>query len=315
MHMNKKDTVTDSNHCIIPLVFILSLHRSGSSIVYDMLGRTGCFNVITNYHVLSYDQLMQNHENHREEEAKANLRILFEKKKIKGRGIDDIQVTPDTPQEYGYLYLRNGYPLRTCERNKWLLDDLIHRVQHLNENTRPVLLKNPYDFTNFLYLKEQYPSAKFVFLHRNPFDTLNSLMNTWQTLLRKKNEYTALMSYKYKDLFANSFYLFLVRLFYAYPFSLGFFSEVNSLSHQTKFFLQNIEKIPSSDYINITYEDLNKAPNDTINTILGFLHLKVDLDVTKMLHARNLKRIKEIQMFKKYIYNSMEPYFEFFKYF
>jgi hypothetical protein len=315
MEANKKKALINAKHRSSSLIFILSLHRSGSSILYDMLGRTECFNIITNYHILNYDQLVQNHDTHREEEAKENLRIIFNEQNITERGIDRFQVTPNTPQEYGYLYLRNGYPLRTCEKNKWLLENLVHTVQHINENTKAVLLKNPYDFSNFLYLKEQYPTAKFIFLHRNPFDTLNSLMNTWRTILRKKNKYTALMSTKYEGLFSNPLSLLLARLFYMYPFSLGFFSEVYSMSCQTMFFLQNIENIPPSDFINITYEELNKAPNNTMNTILGFLHMKTDLDVTMIVHARNLERIKEIQMFRKYIYNSMQPYFEFFNYF
>jgi hypothetical protein len=296
------------------LVFILSLHRSGSTILYSLLAKTGCFNVITNYHILNYENLLNINQNHGEENAKAILGTLIKKRGITDRGIDRIQVTPDMPQEYGYLFLRKGFPPKTCLKNLRLLENLIEKVQQIDGKNKPLLLKNPYDFTNFIFLKKIYPNAKFVFIHRNPYDTLNSLMNAWRTILREKNNYSMFMPKKYEEFFNNPIALSLAQWFYTYPFSPGFFSEIFSTSRQTKYFLNNIGNLPSADFINITYETLVQSPNNTIQEILNFSDLKSNIDLGNSLNPRHQERIKEIKIFKRLIYLSMKSYFDFFNY-
>ena len=42
-------------------VFILGLHRSGTSIFYKMLVSTGHFNSVTAYHIINYEELLSNY--------------------------------------------------------------------------------------------------------------------------------------------------------------------------------------------------------------------------------------------------------------
>jgi hypothetical protein len=122
------------------------------------------------------------------------------------------------------------------------------------------------------------------------------------------------MSKKYEEFLDNPIALSLAQWFYTYPFSPGFFSEIFSTSRQTKYFLNNQGNLPTTDFINITYEALVQAPNDTIQGILNFYDLKSKIDLGNSLNPRNQERIKEIQIFRRLIYFSMKSYFDFFNY-
>ena len=40
-------------------VFILGEPRSGTTLLYKLLGLSGCFNIVTVYHLMRYDELMK----------------------------------------------------------------------------------------------------------------------------------------------------------------------------------------------------------------------------------------------------------------
>jgi hypothetical protein len=54
-------------------IFILGLHRSGTSILYKTLGLTGCFNLVTAYHIIKYSEILYNHINSKEGKSKEEL--------------------------------------------------------------------------------------------------------------------------------------------------------------------------------------------------------------------------------------------------
>ena len=69
------------------------------------------------------------------------------------------------------------------------IDGTSKKIQFLSGNDKPLLLKNPYDFANFLFIKQMFPSAKFVFIHRNPLKTISSLLNAMRMIINEKNPY------------------------------------------------------------------------------------------------------------------------------
>ena len=54
-------------------IFIMGLHRSGTSILYKMLGATRHFNTVTAYHILKYDELLYNFTKNKEKTVKRAL--------------------------------------------------------------------------------------------------------------------------------------------------------------------------------------------------------------------------------------------------
>ena len=130
-------------------IFILGLHRSGTSILYKILAETQHFNITTAYHILNYDELITNHLNHQETQAKQQLNNYFKSQGISDRKIDKIKVTADYAHEYVYVFMKHHLPNQLTPQNKELFDTLCKKIQYISENNKPLLLKNPFDFANF----------------------------------------------------------------------------------------------------------------------------------------------------------------------
>lgn len=60
-------------------IFILGDHRSGTTLLYQTLAATQCFNVVKAYHVIKYDEILHNHHNQLEKEKLQELQIEFER--------------------------------------------------------------------------------------------------------------------------------------------------------------------------------------------------------------------------------------------
>ena len=292
----------------------MGLHRSGTSILYQMLGKAGHLNTVTAYHILKYDELLHNHINNLEDNIKNVINKLFKEKGITDRIIDYIPVTADYNHEYVYLFSEKDQPLKICFKNRWLFENLCKKITYISGNNNPILLKNPYDYSNFLFIKKIYPNARFIFIHRNPLYVLSSLMRTMQMLLKHKNEYTAIFSKKYRQIFKNPLALLAARIYYTSKIPIGLFVEIQSYAWATSYFLKNINQLPKNDYILIKYEDLCRDPNKVIAEIISFLQIKSDVDFSMFIKPRKLDLIPEVKILKKYIFKKMKPFFEYFDY-
>ena len=83
-------------------VFIIGVNRSGTSILYKLLNKTNCFNVVTSYHIIKYDELLYNHINNLEKKSKKELDDFLNEKQSK-RKIDELAINSDFAEEYGFL--------------------------------------------------------------------------------------------------------------------------------------------------------------------------------------------------------------------
>jgi LPS sulfotransferase NodH len=289
-------------------IFIMGLHRSGTSILYKMLGASGHFNTVTAYHILEYDNLLYNHVNNLERKVTDDLARLFKSKGITNRRIDHLPITPDFEQEYVYLFTERNCGNTLSSKNLNLFENLCKKIQYILENNKPILLKNPYDFPNFIFIKKMFPNARFVFIHRDPVEVISSTMRAWQTLLKNKNPYTALFSHAYDQTFNNPFLLWASRFYYSSPFPLGIFSVINRSYHATRYFLENINWLEKESYVSITYRDLCKEPNGVMTNIMNFLKLKTDVDFREFIKPRKLSIIPEVQQMEKFVSKKMEAY-------
>ena len=140
-------------------VFILGLHRSGTSILYKMLTTTGRFNSVTAYHIINYDELLNNSVNGNEDIAKKKLTNFFKEQNQSDRGIDRLKITADFAEEYGFLLAERTLASRIVNKNKTLFSDMCKKIQFISGNNKPILLKNPLDFSNFLCIKKEFSNA------------------------------------------------------------------------------------------------------------------------------------------------------------
>jgi hypothetical protein len=292
----------------------MGLHRSGTTILYKILSKTLKFNVLTAYHILDFDRLIYNYDNNLIKVRKNEINDLFKQKNITNRKIDKMKVTADYVHEYCYIFSKKNYNNKLNNKNKQLFDLLCKKLTYLSKQKKPVLLKNPYDFNNFLFIKNIYPNAKFIFIHRNPLKVIDSTMRSWHTLLKNKNDYTAIFSKRYDKVYNNPLSLFLSRLYYDSPIPVGLIEVINRCSNGTNYYLRNIKEINSSDYISIKYEELCYDPNLYISNILKFLNIKSQLDFSKYISPRKIKINDKVNLFNDYIKTRMKPYFKEFNY-
>ena len=308
---NYKDKLKDVS---FEPIFIMGLHRSGTSILYKMLNETGNFSILTSYHVLNYDQLIYNHINKIENKKKEELNNLFLSKGITTRKTDNVKVNADYAYEYMYIFSERKYKWKITENNNPLFVELCKKLKYVSENNKPILLKNPYDYANFLLIKKLHPYAKFVFIQRNPVHVISSTMNLWKTNLKSKNEYLAMHHEQYSKMYDNPLMRFGLRKYYLSRFPPGIFEVINRCAKGTDFYLNNINSLRKEDYVSIKYEDLCKNPNENIRKILDLLKLKSNIDFNEYIKPRKLNLSQEVKFLRKYIYKKMEHYFKHFNY-
>ncbi len=297
-------------------VFILGLHRSGTSILYKMLTATGCFNPVTAYHLIKYNQLLHNYINKKEEIAKNELTDLMKQQGQMDRGIDRLEITADFAEEYGFLLGHTTIQMNITSKNVSLFRDLCKKIQFISANNKPILLKNPYDFPNFLYIKKSFPNAKFVFIHRHPFKTLSSTIKAIRLLLSNKYPYTSQLFKIYNILFENPLILSLSRMCFSKFSVFGMILLTNDSSKALRYYLKNIKLLSEQDYVFITYEELCKNPKNNIEKIMQSLDITSynKLDFATFIKPRKTHLDSSVKHLRKFIFKRMKDYFTYFGY-
>jgi len=297
-------------------VLILGLHRSGTSILYQMLTETGNFNRVTAYHLINYNEILLNHHLKKEEFAKQLLTESFREKGLQDRGIDRLKVTAEFPEEYGFLLNKKTVQMFITRKNVALFTEMCKKIQFIAGNDKPILLKNPYDFPNFLYIKQVFPNAKFVFIHRHPFKTISSTLNAVKMILKNKNPYTTQLSKIYDKFYSNPLLRLPLRFIFSKIPECGVVLITRVTSKAVDYYLKNIEKLPKDDYITITYEEFCQHPQETLENIMKRLSLNMikKIDASSLMSPRKVDVDTTVRKLRHYIHSSMRTYFDRFHY-
>jgi Sulfotransferase family len=297
-------------------IFIMADHRSGTTLLYQTLVATECFNFIKAYHIIKYDELLSNYINGTENQARREIENILKSLGMKDRVIDNVAVTPDLPEEYGFILKNAGYESYLNSDNISTFTELCRKIQFVSKPDRPLLLKNPWCFPHFMYVKSAFPEAKFIFIHRHPIHVTNSKLKAARSILSAKNEYVALISQQYKQIFDKSVQRFFYQLLYSSYFDLGLRRVTKEAVQSTTYFLENINALPKTDYVSLTYEELCHAPEATIMKILGFLGLeaRVTLAYDSLIQPRQLKLLPEVERKYEQIRQKLQPYFAYHDY-
>src|SRR5437773_12560452 len=83
------------------LVFIMGCHRSGTSMLYHLLAYTGQLDYVSAYDIIKYSELLYNRITGREAQVKTDLQRVLQQEAT--RGLDDLPVGTDLPEEYRFL--------------------------------------------------------------------------------------------------------------------------------------------------------------------------------------------------------------------
>jgi hypothetical protein len=292
-------------------IFILGLHRSGTTVLYRLLVATRCFNFVSAYHVARNGLILFNHVNQLEEAARAELEAAFESLGLTDRIIDGVTVTPDLPEEYGFILRDAKFRPRLDPQNLADFVEFCKKVQYVSDPDRPLLLKNPRDFGNFLYIKHAFPAAKLVFIHRHPIHVVNSQLTAIRSLFDEKNAYTALLAEWYRELYASPLRLFAMRLLFSSHVDLGLRVVAQHLVRATSDFLEQIGDLSGTDYVSVRYEDLCQDPETNVARILDFLEMSppVALSYDAFIEPRSVHLLPEVDRWQDQIRRTLAPYF------
>ncbi|HEV2354058.1 MAG TPA: sulfotransferase [Puia sp.] len=178
-------------------VFIIAPHRSGTTLLYRILAESGCFNAVTFHHIFNRHRLLQLHFANQDQAAREELNRLCESKGIRRESMNSREFGSDVLEEYCYAFDRQGRRPRLAPDNAEDFKLFCKKLQVIQDFSRPLLLKNPYDGVGFLYLAEVFPNARFIFIYRNPVDVINSKIRLNRLLLSKKFEYHAMVIQEY----------------------------------------------------------------------------------------------------------------------
>src|ERR1700744_4989485 len=236
-------------------VFIIGDHRSGTTLLYKILADTGSFDVLTAYHVIHYNEILANHHAGRERESKQALAARFSALGLSNRIIDSMPVSPDAPEEYGFVLDESRRP-RVQPSNKDRMVEICRKLRVTAPKDRLLLLKNPWDVLSFAYLKSCFPNARMIFLHRHPLGVINSQMRAIRSLVEKRNEYTALLAKWYAQMLQSPAELAWMRLVFAGQLPLWKKIVPRHVLRANRYYAENIHTIPEEDRISLRYEDL-----------------------------------------------------------
>lgn len=185
-------------------VFILGHYRSGTTYLHKLLASTGSF-----AYVSYYDMLCPNSSLLFAKSLKVVLQFIINKLNIKTPFFNKAIPSLDEPAEEERFLINKGsrytdywrfvFPLSW---NKW--SSCAERCEELNyfqhwrkeyvdllklatykHKGKQLILKSPPNTERIRQLLEIFPSAKFIYIERNPYHVFYSACNLWQKAIKK----------------------------------------------------------------------------------------------------------------------------------
>ena len=266
----------------------MGLHRSGTTLLYELLGKTGSFNIITAYHAIHYDELLADYFEGTALRTRQDLNDWFTAQHMETRLFDNVKLDADMPEEYAMILHAKAGSMSLNNHNFPVFDQLCRKVQLTSDHSLPLLLKNPFDFVNFLQIKEMMPTAKFVFIFRNPIQILNSQLIALHKSMTSNNPYIARLSKTY-SLVQRIWPLNALISWATNPSSKGQLARrfmVWKIISQMNYYINHIKFLPRTEYLELRYEDLCEKPVELIRSIFDFLTMEPRIAMDFGLHVR-----------------------------
>ncbi len=250
-----------------PPVFIIGHWRSGTTHLYNTMSRSSQFGFVPPVATgLPWDMLLLGRL----------CRPLLDRMLPEERFIDPIPVAPDSPQEdeaglanmqsvsfYHGLYfpcqlrekfnegvLFDGCPPHRIRLWQQRFVQFLHKVTWLNEGRR-LLIKNPVYTARIAMLRELFPGARFIHVHRHPHEVFRSMRNFYPRLL----EAMALQRYDHADVDA--------LILESYP-------------RMMDQLIADSAALPAEQFVEVAYDDLRHRPMAQVERICAQLQLPLE---------------------------------------
>ena len=158
------------------------------------------------------------------------------------------------------------------------------------------MLKNPFDTGNFIFIREAFPQARFVFIFRNPLEVISSQLHAIRTALEKEVAYDAIVSERYRRSLKSPLGLALTRWACSDRFPLLYFQIARNLTRQCDYIVKNFDTL-APRAVGITYRELCEAPAKSVDRIFSFLNLQPQRipNYGKLIRPRYPKLLPEVR--------------------
>ncbi len=262
-------------------IFIMGLHRSGTTFLYDCVAR--CFPVaqLSLYHLFYYQRLLTNFRDGLEARDRDRLNRCFASLGIKDRNIDSVPVNADEVEEYGFLLRQHSGRFDIAESNVELFREMCQKLLAVQPGSQGILLKNPWDTGNAERILRHFPDARFIYITREPISVLNSMLNALLTYLNGPQYYLELLLGRGKSRRGY-------RAGYAVWWGLRQFRRIvgesvvsrlfrpalaRQLASQVARYRREVEALPGDRALEIDYQRLIADPMGTMQQLESFLGL------------------------------------------
>jgi hypothetical protein len=155
-------------------VFVMGLHRSGTTFLYETLAKVFPLAALTVHHIFYYPRLLASEAAGTIADDRRALDAHFASLGIEGRQVDAIELSHATAEEYGWLLKRYGRSPRLEASTADLYAEMCRKLRVLSPRAEGVLGKNPWDTGFAPRLRELFPDARFVWIRRHPLRILQS---------------------------------------------------------------------------------------------------------------------------------------------
>jgi len=233
------------------------------------------------------------------------------------RPMDNVKLGFDVPQEeeYAMIKLTTDSPLEKLifpgGKNYFLFDYNDFYPEHVDEwknafsgfcnrlsfiNGKRVLLKNPFHTMRLPFLLEMFPQAKFIHVHRHPYEVIPSTIHMWN-IVGNENKLNGKKIYTPLDEVAQVY------------------------NRMLEYVNEQLNKLPDNERAEVDFKDLETDPLGTIKSIYKKLDLEYNpefeeevkkwLEVTKS-YQKNRYQLEESE--KETIRKIMEKHFIYYNY-
>lgn len=247
-----------------PPLFVLGHWRSGTTHLHYILSKDKQFDFLTNYQAMLMNVSLL---------GRTWLKFLLAPLMPDKRPQDNIQLHPDYPSEdeqpFTSLSIHTGgqifyFPrnisyhdkyhtfkgVTSHEKRRFIKEytHLLKTISYLNSGKKPLLLKNPHNTGRVKELYEMFNDAKFLFIHRNPYEVYSSMQHHFKKMISTQHLQELTQAEIHE------------RILYCYETIL-------------QKYIEDAKRLPNNQIIEIAYTDLEEEPMLTIEKVYQQLNI------------------------------------------
>jgi hypothetical protein len=261
-------------------VFIMGLHRSGTTFLYQSLARLFPLAPLRAYHIIFYRRLLSRRAQGLHTEDQALLDRFFSQEGVSTRQIDNIGLSHQTVEEYCWLLKKHGGSVYLTERTSALFEEMCRKLLFLRADAENVLMKNPWDTKAGPRISALLPGSRFIYISRDPVRILNSQLQAAATFAAHYSPYLDLLLPGF-PLARFTFFVerTLWRVLGAHQFrALMTRRLMHDIIRELTGYREAVERLPPEVCLQTSYEQLSASPGHTLGRIGEFLGLAPVMD-------------------------------------